>query len=324
MPLIPSSTYRPPFLFKNGHVQSIFPVLFRKVTGVAYVRERIETPDRDFIDLDWSRIGSERVVVVSHGLEGHSMRSYMLGMIKALNRRGWDGVAFNFRGCSGEPNRLLRSYHSGSTEDLETVIRHVVGKNRYNVLGLIGFSIGGNLTLKYLGESETRPPSSIKCAAAISVPCDLEACSRQLSLKSNLIYMRRFLRMFHKKIRAKMRILPGKISDKDFKSIRSFLEFDELYTAPIHGFPSAKAYWSQCSCKQFLPKIKIPTLLISALNDPFLPDESYPREEAEKSRYFFLEIPDSGGHVGFVDFNTAGEYWHEARVASFLTQEVVR
>ena len=193
MPLITTSNYKPPFLFKNGHIQSIFPVLFRKIKTLPYVRQRIETPDNDFIDLDWSCVGAQRAAVVSHGLEGHSRRAYMQGMISALNRRGWDGVAFNFRGCSGQPNRLVRSYHSGATEDLHHVIRHVIAKQRYSAIALVGFSIGGNLTLKYLGEA-VQKSSLIKCAAAISVPCDLEACARKLSAPSNTIYLKRFLR----------------------------------------------------------------------------------------------------------------------------------
>jgi predicted alpha/beta-fold hydrolase len=318
LPLIPQSTYQPPVLFRNPHVQTIYPTLFRKIKGVNYVRERIATPDDDFIDLDWSSVDSDKAAIVSHGLEGHSQRSYMLGMIKAFNRRGWDGVAFNFRGCSGETNRRLRSYHSGATEDLHTVVGHLLQKRLYSCLSLVGFSIGGNLTLKYIGERGSDLSGQIKGAAAISVPCDLESCSRQLAKPSNRLYMRRFLKMFHKKIRLKMRVMPEKIDDRGFASIRTFTAFDERYTAPIHGFSTAKDYYSRCSCKQFLSGINIPTLLVIALDDPFLPDECYPVEEANKSKHVFLESPPSGGHVGFIAFNPTGEYWHERRVATFI------
>ena len=324
MPIIAKTTYSPPFLFRNTHVQSIYPTFFRKIKGVNYVRERILTPDSDFIDLDWSRVGADKAVIISHGLEGHSRRSYMLGMIKAFNSRGWDGAAFNFRGCSGEPNRLMRSYHSGATEDLHTVVSHVLKQKSYTSLSLIGFSIGGNLTLKYIGEMSSTLSPLIKSAAAISVPCDLESSSWKLSERSNILYMKRFLKMFHDKIQLKMQIMPDKINDKDYKSIRTFKEFDDRYTAPIHGFSSAKEYWSKCSCKQFIAGIKIPTLLISAQDDPFLPQECYPVEEAEDSRYLFLEMPESGGHVGFIDFKPNGEYWHETRVASFITDDRYR
>jgi predicted alpha/beta-fold hydrolase len=288
---------------------------------VNYTRERISTDDGDFIDLDWSRVGADKAVIVSHGLEGHSQRSYMLGMIEAFNRRGWDGVAYNFRGCGGEPNRLLRSYHSGATEDLHTVVCHLLETERYSSISLVGFSIGGNLTLKYIGEMGRGLSRLIKSAAAVSVPCDLESSASKLAERSNTLYMKRFLRMFHDKIRKKMEIMPGQIDDSGYTSIRTFKEFDARYTAPIHGFPSVEDYYTRCSCKQFLSKIDIPTLLINAQNDPFLPDECYPVEEAGESRCLFLEMPASGGHVGFVDFNASGEYWHESRVASFITGE---
>jgi len=285
---------------------------------VNYVRQRIETPDRDFIDLDWSRVGAARAAIVSHGLEGNSRRSYMLGMIKAMNRRGWDGVAINFRGCSGRPNRLPRSYHSGATEDLHTVVKYVLNQKKYLYIVLVGFSIGGNLTLKYIGENGAGLSPVIKCAAAISVPCDLKTSSQKLSQRSNMLYMKRFLKMLHHKIKLKMKIMPDKISDKGFTSIRTFQEFDDRYTAPLHGFSSAEDYWSQCSCKQFLSGITIPTLLINAQDDTFLTPECYPVKEAQNSPYLFLEMPPSGGHVGFIDFNSTGEYWHETRIASFL------
>ena len=318
MPLISKSDYNPMFLFSNAHFQTIYPPLFRKVKGVNYVRERIFTPDRDFIDLDWSKVGADRAVIVSHGLEGHSRRSYVLGMIKAFNTRGWDGIAFNFRGCSGEPNRLLRSYHCGATEDLHTVVSHVIEKTGYSCISLVGFSVGGNLTLMYLGEKNDILPSLIKSAAAVSVPCDLESSSKKLAQRSNMLYMKRFLKMCHNK----MKIMPGKINDANYDSIKTFEDFDNRYTAPIHGFLNAKDYWSKCSCKQYLDGINIPTLLINAQNDPFLGEACYPLEEARNNPYLFFEMPKSGGHVGFVDFKSNGEYWHETKIAAFAANNL--
>lgn len=322
MPLNSKSDYNPMFLFSNAHFQTIYPPLFRKVKGVHYVRERIFTPDRDFIDLDWSKVGADRAVIVSHGLEGHSRRSYVLGMIKAFNARGWDGIAFNFRGCSGEPNRLLRSYHCGATEDLHSVISHVIDKKRYSCIALVGFSVGGNLTLMYLGEKHDVLPSLIKSAAAVSVPCDLESSSKKLAQRSNMLYMKRFLKMCHNKIRIKMKIMPGEINDANYDSIKTFEDFDNRYTAPIHGFLHAKDYWSKCSCKQYLAGINIPTLLINAQNDPFLGKACYPLEEARNNPYLFFEMPKSGGHVGFVDFKSNGEYWHETKIAAFAANNL--
>jgi predicted alpha/beta-fold hydrolase len=320
MPIISSSNYCPWILFKNAHIQTIYPSLFRKVRNVHYVRERVVTPDRDFIDLDWSRAGADKVVIVLHGLEGHSGRSYVLGMIRAFNMRRWDAVAFNFRGCSGQPNRLLRSYHCGATEDLHTVLRHVMDRKRYMCISLVGFSVGGNLALMYLGDKKYPISLLIKSAAAVSVPCDLESSANKLAQRSNILYMKRFLMMFHEKIREKMRLMPHEIDDANYSSIRTFKDFDERYTAPIHGFSSAKDYWTKCSCRQFLPEINIPVLLINARDDPFLGKECYPVKEAKNSRHLYFEMPNHGGHVGFVDFKGDGEYWHEKRIAGFITK----
>jgi predicted alpha/beta-fold hydrolase len=253
-----------------------------------------------------------------HGLEGSSRSRYIPGMLKAFHRRGWDGVAYNMRGCSGEPNRLLRFYHSGDTDDLHVVVRHVSEQNHYHKIAIVGFSIGGNLILKYLGERGTSLPTEITRAAAISTPCDLESSAWQLSEKSNYIYLKNFLRSFHRKIRAKMQLMPDKINDKNFHEIKTFKDYDDRYTAPLHGFADAEDYWTKCSSKQFLTGIRIPTLLLNALDDSFLREESYPFEEAKNSPYLFLETPSAGGHVGFVALNPQHEYWHETRVTSFI------
>jgi predicted alpha/beta-fold hydrolase len=321
MPFLSTSNYRPGLLFKNAHIQTIYPPLFRKVKNIHYERERIFTPDHDFIDIDWSRAGGDKVVIILHGLEGHSRRSYVLGMIRAFNTRRWDAVAFNFRGCSGQPNRLIRSYHCGATEDLHTVLRHVMNRKRYTCISLVGFSVGGNLALMYLGEKKYPISPLIKSAAAVSVPCDLESCANKLAQRSNILYMKRFLMMFHNKIRIKMRMMPNEIDDSNYHLIRTFKDFDDRYTAPIHGFSSARDYWNKCSCRQFLLGIDIPVLLISARDDPFLGKECYPVNEAKNSRLLYFEMPDHGGHVGFVDFKQSGEYWHENRIAAFVTKK---
>lgn len=317
------SSYQAPLFVFNGHLQTIFPSLFRKVEGVSYRRERIETPDGDFLDLDWSESGSGKIAIISHGLEGNTSRSYMLGMAKALNRAGWDALPWNYRGCSGEPNRKLRSYHSGATEDLDVVISHVISQKRYEQIALIGFSLGGNITLKYLGERGEAVPSLIKKAIVFSVPCDLASSSRKLAALSNRIYMRRFLRMLHEKIKARMIIMPG-LDDSGFKKIKDFKGFDDRYTAPLHGFADAEDYWRQASSKPFIPQITIPTLLINARNDPFLSQECFPIEEAKHNPNFYLEMPHAGGHTGFVEFNEDGEYWSEKRAVEFLNMESIR
>ncbi len=318
MPLISPSGYRAPLMFSNPHVQTVFPSLFRRVSGVHYRRHRIDTPDNDFLDLDKSTVGSRRLAIILHGLEGDSSRAYVLGMVKAVNKIGWDALVVNFRGCSGVSNKRVRFYHSGDTQDLETVISYVTANENYSELALIGFSLGGNIILKYLGERGTQTNSLITKAVAFSVPCDLESSSHHLARSANKIYLKRFLRLLRKKIRMKMAIMPEQISDHDYKTIKTFKEFDDRYTAPMFGFSGAEDYWRKASSKPFLASISIPALLVNAADDPFLTDLCYPTEEAKNNPRFFLEIPKFGGHVGFMAFNPTREYWSESRTVSFL------
>ena len=320
MPIIAKSSYVPPIGFSNAHIQTIFPTLFRKVKGVSYRRERITTPDDDFLDLDWASIGARKVAIVSHGLEGNSERCYILGVVKALNRSGWDGLAWNMRGCSGEPNKTIKSYHSGASEDLAVVVEHVIGGGKYDAVGLVGFSLGGNVTLKYLGERGSQTNKAITGAVTCSVPCDLASGAEEMAKPSNKIYMKRFTRMLHEKIKAKMRLMPERISDEGYNRIQTFRQFDDRYTAPLHGFRDADDYYNRASSKPFIHKITIPTLLVNAKNDPFLPQPCYPLREAEANPNFFLEMPKSGGHVGFIAFNKRKEYWFESRVVEFLSR----
>jgi len=318
MPVIANSSYRPPLLLGNGHLQTIFPALFRKVAGVVYRRERIPTPDDDFLDLDWAATGSRRLAVIAHGLEGNSSRSYILGMVKALRTGGWDAVVWNARGCSGEPNRTLRFTHSGATEDLDTVLAHVLATRPHEQIALAGFSLGGNVTLKYLGERGSQLDPRIRKAVAFSVPCDLQSGSLRLAGRANQVYMRHFLSSLRGKIRAKMPRASGKIDDRNYERLRTFKDFDDRYTAPLHGFADAEDYWRQSSCAPFLINIPIPTLLINARNDPFLANRCFPVEEAGANPMLHLETPSSGGHVGFITFNKGGEYWSESRTVGFL------
>ncbi len=322
MPLLPVSSYRPPFpLFRNGHIQTIYPSLMRTFSADLYTRERISTPDDDFLDLDWARIGADRLAILSHGLEGSSHRHYMIGMARMLNRHGWDALAWNYRGCSGEVNRRLRMYHNGAIDDLDTVVRHALSRGAYRQAALIGFSLGGNLTLMYLGSKGNSLDSRLGNAAAFSVPCDLAAGARALAKRSNCIYMRDFLHSLHGKIRAKMSLMPGAISDDGYGRIRTFKDFDDRYTAPIHGFRDAEDYWHRCSSGRFLSNIEIPTLIVNAVDDPFLADGCYPAAQAEASPYVHLEMPRFGGHVGFVSFHMDQSYWSETRAIEFLAQE---
>ncbi len=313
-----NNTYNPPLLFANGHIQTIFPVLFRKVSTDIYTRERINTEDDDFLDLDWSCVNSNQIAIISHGLEGDSHRAYVTGMARAVNAGGWDALAWNYRGCSGEPNRRLRSYHNGSTEDLACVISHAAKTGKYKTIALIGFSLGGNLTLVHLGrERETIDPL-VQKAVVFSVPCDIKASAQALTKNINKIYMKRFLIMLHDKIKAKSSFMPEKINDNGYRRIKNFKQFDDRYTAPIHGFKNAEDYWSKCSSKQFIPDIRIPTVIINAKNDPFLSPSCFPVDEVSANHNVNLETPDSGGHVGFIQFNRERLYWSEKRAVMFL------
>lgn len=309
------NSYVPPLFFKNGHIQSIFPALFRKV-NLSYSRERISTPDNDFLDLDWCDKGHDRLAVISHGLEGCSHRAYVKGMAKALTQSGWDALAWNFRSCSQESNLKLRSYHNGVTDDLSCVIDHAKKKGRYQQIVLVGFSLGGNLSLLYLGKLS--PDPMIKKAVIFSAPCDLKSSAAVLKRKENSIYMKRFLVMLHKKIKAKKQMFPELIDDDGYEKIKDFKGFDDRYTAPIHGFKDAHDYWEKCSSKPYIPNINVPTLIVSALDDPFLSRRCFPFKEAATNPNVTLHTPKSGGHVGFITFNRQNRYWSEQAAIDFL------
>ncbi|NIG57427.1 YheT family hydrolase [Chitinophaga sp. Cy-1792] len=320
MPLVHSSEYKAPLLLRNRHLLTVFPTLFRKVALPAYRRERINTSDGDFLDLDFSEKGNDRIVIILHGLEGSASRHYVLGMVHIFNGAGYDTVSMNFRGCSGEPNRNLRFYHSGDTGDLDQVISYVSSLGRYRHIHLVGFSLGGNVTLKYVGERGETISPLIKSAVAISVPCDLTSSSVELAKSHNRVYMSRFIRNLGDKLSQKQARFPRELDMSGYDKIRSFREFDDRYTAPIHGFKDALQYWYVSSSVRYLDKVSIPTLLINAADDPFLSKECYPYEIAEHHPYFHMEVPEKGGHVGFVNFGV-DYYWSERRALVF-TEEV--
>lgn len=321
MVLLPEPTYRPPFPFTNGHAQTLFPTLFRKTPQTCPHRERIGTPDGDFIDIDWHRAvdgKSTRLAVVSHGLEGNARKKYPLGMASYLTRRDWDVICLNFRGCSGEPNRLPRFYHSGVTDDLHTVVTHGLATGRYNFAALIGFSMGGNQTLKYLGEDPDKVPAEVGAAVTFSVPCDLAASSKRLERMDNSLYMRYFMKGLREKVIIKAKMFPERIDLAGLDAMKTFIPFDDKYTAPLHGFIDAADYYSSCSSTQFLQNIKVPALMVQAADDPFLPESCYPVDIANASKTLHLEIPRYGGHVGFIQTGNGNVYWSEERAGSFL------
>lgn len=314
MPIV-ASRFAPPAALREGHVQTILGALLRGEKSANFQRERWELDDGDFLDLDWVRGGKPRLAILSHGLEGSSAQGYIRGLAAALGDAGWDVLAWNFRGCSGVPNRLPRFYHSGETGDLRAIVGRVA--ETYECVALVGFSLGGNITLKYLGEAPSHP--RVRVAATVSVPIDLAGCARRLDRDTwNRLYLRRFLAPMRRKIAAKARLFPRVFDVAGLETVTTFEQFDGRFTGPLHGFRDAEDYWEQSSARQFLPAIKVPTLLLNARNDPFLTPSCFPEAEAAASAHLFLEAPASGGHVGFVDLGR-GPWWSR-RVVGFLAE----
>ena len=326
MPLLSDSSYAAPSWLPGGHVQTIFPSLLRRLPDLPFERTHIPTPDGDRIVLDMLRAGAKQsrsVVILSHGLEGNSRRKYMRGMCRMFAAEGWDSVARNFRGCGGEPNLTPGLYHSGQTIDLHTVVLHCLLLG-YERIALLGFSMGGNQTLKYLGENPGRVPAQVVAAAAFSVPCDLPGAARVLDQPGNVVYMRYFLRSLREKVRQKHALYPELYPLEGLAAMRTFAEFDGQYTAKIHGFASARDYWERAACLPHLPHIAVPSLLVNARNDPFLSEGCYPVDAARQSRFLSLEMPDSGGHVGFTSRLGEAAYWSEIRATEFFRQYLGR
>jgi len=305
-------------MFRNGHVSTIYSGVMRKVEGVTQKRERITLPDTDFIDLDWSYAGNKtkQLLVILHGLEGNAQRHYMLGSAKIANQNNMDAVCVNFRGCSGEVNKTFQSYHSGKTDDLATVIKHITSQFDYDTINLNGFSLGGNVILKYLGETLDLP-KQIKAAVTVSVPVYLRGSLEQLMSSKNYVYSKKFLRNLRTKLIEKQQLFPQKINNQDLSAVRTLKDFDDVYTSKAHGFKDAYDYYEQASSLQYLKHISIPTLLINAQNDSFLSKECYPIQEAEENTNFYLEMPKYGGHVGFYDQQNT--YYSEKRMLQFIT-----
>lgn len=319
MAVLNNSTYKPQLLFKSKHFNTVYRTIFSHYE-VKFQRKRLETNDSDFLDLDFSMVNSHKIAILIHGLEGSSNSNYIKSLTKVLNSNQIDIVALNLRGCSGEPNRLLSSYHSGKTDDLAHVISFLENQYSYNEIHIIGYSLGGNITLKYLGENGNNLSAKIKSAVTISVPCDLKESSKAISKFWNAMYMQRFLISLKQKTLIKLQQFPNSfLNKKSIENARNFYDFDNLYTAPAHGFKDANEYWKKSSSKQFIPNIKIPTLLITSFDDPFLSESCFPLKEARENNHFNLEITKYGGHVGFnSNFFLENGLWLENRIAQFL------
>lgn len=320
--------FNPAWWCPGPHLQTVWRRLYGEIPTVTLRRERWETPDDDFLDLDFfdpdpMTAGGEPVptVLCFHGLEGSSRAKYILGMLREAHRLGWRGAALNFRSCSGEINRQRRFYHSGETTDIDWVVRRLIERFPGSPFFLIGFSLGGNVLLKWLGEQGEKAPDPVRGAVAISVPFDLAEAARNIDRGFSRIYGKVFLRTLKVKALIKERQYPGLVDPACVRRIASFAEFDDQVTAPVHGFRDGVDYWTSTSSKKFLDAIRRPVLLINAQNDPFLPRECLPFKIVAQSKWLTADFPSSGGHTGFVGGPSPWKvrYWSEARAFAFLS-----
>jgi predicted alpha/beta-fold hydrolase len=316
-PLITSSAFTPAWWLRGPHRQTLFPSLCRRRVAPSLKRERIELPDGDFIDLDWSEQSSGKVVLVVHGLEGSLESHYIGGLLTALAGDGYNAGLMYLRNCSEEQNRLARSYHSGETGDLDFVVQHILKKFPGQPLIVIGFSLGGNILLKWLGEQKESSP--VHSAIAISVPFDLNSAALNLEKGLSRIYQRHLLDRLKNSVRKKAAAHPPPVPLENLHELQTFRQFDDRITAPLHGFRDVDDYYTQSSSKQFLKHIRTPTLIIQAEDDPFLPAEALP-VESELSPSVTLELSGRGGHVGFISGVNPlkPQYWLEHRIQRFL------
>lgn len=324
------TTFKPAWWLKNPHLQTLYPALFRKISAPLLRRERLMTPDNDFIDIDWCGDGDKPLIILLHGLTGSSESVYIKGLQRVLLTNNFRSVALNFRGCSGELNHSARCYHSGETDDLNFLYQTLREREPNTAFAAIGFSLGGNVLLKWLGEQGGK--LSLFAAVAVSVPLVLSACATKLDSGFSKFYRANLLRELKVYITDKQRHLE-KIGHQneaekikqlgDLSNIKSFWQYDERVVAKLHGFKNAHDYYARSSSRQFLKTIAVPTLLIQAADDPFMTKNVIPKLD-ELAACVQLEITGEGGHVGFVSGKNPLKplYWLEQRIPEFLQRQL--
>ena len=318
--------YHPPWWYRGRHLQTLWGPLLRRGRLPALRRERVETPDGDFLDLDWLASGGRAapLVVILHGLEGSSRSHYARGLLRGLEEAGWRGLVVNFRSCGGEVNRSRRMYHSGDTEDLEFVITRLTAGEPALRLGLVGVSLGGNVLLKWLAERGEEAPARVLAAVAISTPFDLAACAAVLDRGLNrALYTANFLSTMKTKLDKKAELYEGILDLPAARKAKTFAEYDRLVTAPLGGFASERDYWARSSSGPLLPKVRRPTLLINAPNDPFMPASALPRAAVAESRWLEAAFVAEGGHAGFLQGASGARSWAEGRALAFLGRHLL-
>jgi uncharacterized protein len=315
-------TYHAPRWLTNPHLQTIYGSVFAAKPEVHYRRERWETPDGDFIDVDHvDGAAGHTWVVLFHGLEGSSDSAYARMLMHRVRERGWRGAVVNFRGCSGEPNRLPRAYHSGDSGEIDWVLRRFKSRAGDCNLYAAGVSLGGNALLKWLGEHGEEAAGIVHRAAAVSAPLDLMAAGEALGRGFSLIYAKHFLATMKSRAAAKHARFPNAFDLQRMQRSRTLREFDDVVTAPLHGYRDTDDYWTRASSKPVLGAITVPTLVLNARDDPFLPELALPSPQ-EVSPAVTVEFPLRGGHVGFVSGPFPGHIgWLPQRLLHFFDHQ---
>lgn len=324
MPIVHDSSYVAPFFSGNAHLQTVLPSFFRKEDEFAYEREIFDAPDGDYFFLDWAKSAkkSDDLLIISHGLCGHTQRHYVLSLVKAFVNAGIDCLAWNFRVTGQTPNRLLKITTSNSTDELDWITRHAIAKGGYKRVIHAGYSMGGNISLLYLAREAATLPDEVCGGVAFCATIDIPVCTGLLDSASGKLYSMYFLRKMKKGLQQKQQEYPDKICAETMASVKSFREFDDNFTAPIMGFKDAEDYWNTASASAWLHNLQVPTLLVNPKNDPFLGGDCYPLEIAQKSKKLFLEMPEDGGHCGFI--TRKGEEWWPAQRALQFYKENIR
>lgn len=317
--MISVSRFSPAWWLRNRHLQTIIPNTFRRLPKLDIHRERIELPDGDFVDADWTSRKEGPIVILLHGLEGSRDSRYAAWMLKHLHDAGYRGMLLHFRSCSGEPNRMANAYHSGHTEDFDYFLRRLREREPDTKFAAIGYSLGGNALLKWLGENAGE--KLLQTAVAVSVPFRLNLCADAIDTGFARTYQAHLLRRMLRTAKRKLRLINDAGHRPDLSAINNFRDFDDALTAPLHGFKNADDYYERCSSAQFLRHITTPTLVLHALDDPFMTPETVPQEN-ELSARVSLELSCHGGHVGFVGgtWPWKPEYWVERRVLEHLAR----